>query len=207
VVIFHLNNSAEASESCCSCFTTCCKGISSFFDRPFSCWAVFCFLLLGAGAVLCFLYAGKNWANEYCDHNLHIGLLVLGICYVIQNFANFYTVYRYSKIYGKHSDPEDPEKTRDICKATKYFLCYDFFMCFFIFFILFSIVWACLYIGYATDAGDRSFRCRRIILLIIYRKRGKRIKRRYYSSIFFLPSLCGVIDICVFMPINMHLSK
>lgn len=158
MVILRSKYLAEAGECCCNCFSSCCRGISNFFDRPFSCWAVFCVVLLAAGAVCCFLYAGKHWAVDYCEHSLHIGLVVLGICYLIQNFTNFYTVYRFSRMYGKHSDPQASDRAKNICEATKKFLCYDFFMCFFILFMLFSIVWACLYIGYATDRSP-SCRC------------------------------------------------
>lgn len=97
-----------------------------------------------------FVYMGRNWALSYCDHNLHIGLLLIGIFYLFQVTANFYIVYKYSKEYGKYSEANDSER-KGICSVTVRFLCYDFFMCFYMIFLLFSIIWSSIYIGYAAS--------------------------------------------------------
>lgn len=159
-------------------------------------------MLLGAGAVCSFVYASKHWDVDYCEHSLHIGLVVLGVCYLIQNFTNFYTVYRFSKLYGKHSDPQDPDRAKDVCEATKKFLCYDFFMCFFILFMLFSIVWACLYIGYAAD---RSSFCKCIFLK--HSSERKRTNSGNGSFVRLLFSLCSIISNGFRMPSVMHLFR
>ena len=136
-------------ESCCRCCNKCCKKFSNFFDYPFSCWAVFCIIILIPGAIIAFIFAGRNWALDYCDNNLHTGLLLIGFFYLIQNFANFYIVYRYAQEYGKNSNPNN-KLTKGICAVTAKFLCYDFVMCFYIIFAIFAIVWCSLYIDYAS---------------------------------------------------------
>eukprot|EP00826_Nyctotherus_ovalis_P057531 TRINITY_DN7874_c0_g1_i4.p1 TRINITY_DN7874_c0_g1~~TRINITY_DN7874_c0_g1_i4.p1 ORF type:complete len:160 (+),score=14.13 TRINITY_DN7874_c0_g1_i4:234-713(+) len=134
---------------CCRCCSKCWREFSRFFDRPFSCWTIFCFFLLGAGAVLSFIYASKYWDNV-CNHSLHVGLLVIGICYLVLNFANFYTMFKYSREYGRHGEARS-EVSKDICAVTWRFLCYDFFMCFYMLFLVFSIVWSAVYLGYANN--------------------------------------------------------
>lgn len=139
---------------CCRCCSKCWRKFSNFFERPFSCWTAFCFLLLGAGVVLCFVFAGKYW-NNWCDYNLHIGLLVLGFCYLIENIANFYIMFKYAREYGIHGEARN-ERDKNICDTTVRFLCYDVFICFYIFFLIFSIVWSSMYLGYA---GDNTWLC------------------------------------------------
>ena len=188
-------------ENCCNCCSKCCRSISRYFDQPFSCWAIFCVLLLGAGSVISFIYADKYWAVDYCEHNLHIGLLALGICYLVQNFSNFYIVYRYSKLYGRYSEGKYHDKDTKICSVTWRFLCYDFFMCFYIFFLLFSIVWASLYIGYATD---RSRECKRKVNISIRMGKWSYINDVHFGRL--LSRVCGVVFNILLLPNLLYLS-
>lgn len=142
---------------CCSCCIGCCEGCAKLFDKPCACWAVFCLFLLGAGSVLSFIYCGKHWACSQCDNRLDIGLLIIGINYLVQNFTNFYTVFKYSRNYGKFGEFDQRRAQKSICTVTFEFLCYDFFMCFYIFFLPFSIVWAGIWIGFA---GRNNALCR-----------------------------------------------
>jgi len=149
------------SGKCCECCHDCCKAISDLFDRPFSCWAVFAFFILGAGGVIAIIFAAKNWDAPFCSNNLPVGLLIIGICYFVQNFANFYIVYKYAKEYGKYGEFEDKRGDKGICEVTWKFLCYDFFMCFYMFFLPFSLIWTGLYVGYARSS---STLCQGILL-------------------------------------------
>ncbi len=106
-------------------------------------------LLLGAGAALSFYFTSRFWGNDECRGFLPVGLLVLGISYLVQNVANFYTVYKYASEYGKYGQFQQHRGERSIWQVTWHFLCYDFFMCFFIFYQLFAFIWACVYTSYS----------------------------------------------------------
>jgi hypothetical protein len=64
----------------------------------------------------------------------------------------FYIVQKYSKEYGKEFNEKRGDKS--ICDVTWKFLCYDFPMFFFILFLLFSIVWAC--VGLSWTASENT---------------------------------------------------
>ena len=147
-LFFIINNIGK----CCKCCNECCKSFSDLFDRPFSCWAVFCFFLLGAGAIIAFVFCAKFWGTVFCENNLHVGLLIIGISYIIQNLVNFYIVYKYSNEYGKYGEFQQKRGGKGICEVTWHFLCYDFYMCFYLLFLIFSVVWCSIFIGYGSSS-------------------------------------------------------
>ena len=113
---------------------------------------------------MAFVLAGKYWGAAGCEKNLPVGLVVIGICYLIQNFANFYTVYKYAEEYGKYGEFSQKRGDKGICEITGKFLCYDFFMCFYIIFLPFSLVWSGIFTGYASSSSKV---CRRKLVLLI----------------------------------------
>lgn len=156
---------------------------------PFSTWSVIISLLLGIPAIVILIYTlVKAEHLDVCDNNYILANCIEFAVYAIDIAFVIYSVRKIGE--GFYRTYETEEKPHAIGSEVVKFLCFDFFVLFFIFFYFASLAWDVVMLVWANSDNDACEDQYEGVLEATNFFAGWHIAMMFMGVFWFLMALC-----------------